>query len=388
MTTAKPLRILHVVGGMNRGGVETWLMHILRNIDRQKFQMDFMVETAEPCAYDDEIRSLGSAIIPCLEPKKPRRYTANFRAVYREHGPFDVVHSHVHHYSGFVLRLAHAAGVPVRLAHSHSDRRQLEARAGVPRRLYLHLAKRLLRRHATAGFAVSGAAAASLYGEAWATNPRWRVLYCGVDLEPFRARVDAAALRVSLGIPADAFTLGHVGRFIEVKNQLFLLDIFAEVLNADPSARLLLVGEGPLLLAVRERAAALGLADKVVFGGVRGDVPELMVGAMDVFVMPSLYEGLPLVGIEAQAAGLPLVVSDTVTTELGVVEGAVTRLSLAQPAKAWADVLRPARTPLARAEALATVERSPFNVVAGLRGLEQAYTQHTQYTQGRAHATR
>ena len=101
-----PVRVLHVLGGMNRGGVETWLMHVLRHIDRNRFRMDFLVHTVNPCAYDDEIHSLGSEIIPCLHPSRPWTYVRNFKRILREHGPYDVVHSHVHHFSGHILRLA------------------------------------------------------------------------------------------------------------------------------------------------------------------------------------------------------------------------------------------------------------------------------------------
>jgi len=115
------MRILQVVGGMNRHGTETWLMNVLRSVDRTRFQMDFLVHTDEQQAYEDEAKALGSQVIRCLHPSRPWMYAKNFRQVLREHGSYDVVHSHIHHYSGFVLRLAHQAGIPLRIAHSHSD---------------------------------------------------------------------------------------------------------------------------------------------------------------------------------------------------------------------------------------------------------------------------
>ncbi len=161
------IRILHVLHGMNRGGIETWLMHVLRNIDRERFKMDFLVHTTKPCAYDDEIRALGSEIIPCFHPARPWLFAYNFRRLVRKHGPYDIIHSHVHHYSGFVLRLAQHAGVPVRLAHSHNDTSYAETDVGVLRRGYLALMKRWIARYATAGLAASRLAAIDLYGDTW-----------------------------------------------------------------------------------------------------------------------------------------------------------------------------------------------------------------------------
>lgn len=127
--TRTPVRILHVLGGMERAGAETWLMHLLRMIDRDRYRMDFLVHVPEPQDYDDEIRALGSSILPCPHTRNPCRYARAFGEILRAHGPYDVVHSHVHHHSGFVLRLAKHAGVPTRIAHSHLDDAQAEAHA-------------------------------------------------------------------------------------------------------------------------------------------------------------------------------------------------------------------------------------------------------------------
>ncbi len=116
-TAPKPIRVLHVVGGMNRAGTETWLMHLLRNIDREHYRMDFLVHAAQPFEYAEEIEALGARVIPCLHPTKPWRYARNFMRILKELGPYEVVHSHVHHFTGLPLYLARRAGVPVRIAH-------------------------------------------------------------------------------------------------------------------------------------------------------------------------------------------------------------------------------------------------------------------------------
>jgi len=371
-----PIRILHVLGGMVRDGVETWLMHILRHIDREHFQMDFLVHTTQPCAYDDEVLALGSEIIPCLHPRRPWSYARNFKSILREYGPYDVVHSHVLHYNGYVLRLAQQAGVPVRIAHSHSDTSQLQAKAGLLRRGYLTLMKRWIARHATVGLAVSRQAAAGLFGPSWEADPRWQILYYGIDLAPFQGHVDPVTVRAELNIPGEAFVIGHVGRFLEVKNHAFLVDIAAEVARREPQMYLLLVGDGALRPAIEQKVTQAGLADRVVFTGSRPDVPRLMRGAMDVFVLPSFYEGLPLVAIEAQAAGLPLILSDAITEEVDRVRPLVWRLSLSQPASAWAEAIltmRDAAPAITQQEALAVIEKSSFNIQTSVKLLEEVY---------------
>ncbi|NEQ28454.1 MAG: glycosyltransferase family 1 protein, partial [Microcoleus sp. SIO2G3] len=162
-TSANKLRILHVVASMNRGGIETWLMDILRHIDRDRFQMDFLVHTTQPCAYDEEIRSFNSQIIPCLHPSRPWTYASNFKRILREYGPYDIVHTHVHLFSGYVLRLARQAGVPVRIAHTHTDTSSIDAKAGWFRRMYYNLAKSWINHHATVGLGTSFKAVADLF---------------------------------------------------------------------------------------------------------------------------------------------------------------------------------------------------------------------------------
>lgn len=370
------MRILSVVGGMNRGGTETWLRALLRHMQRRSFQMDFLVHTTQKGAYDDEILSLGGKIIPCLHPRKPWVYARNFKSILRDHGPYDIVHSHVHHFSGFVLRLAQQAGVSCRIAHSHLDTTLSQAQAGFFRRSYLALMQQWVNSYATAGLAASKKAATALFGPDWQTDPRWRVLYCGIDLEPFKSAPTPQSIRSGLGIPPDTFVIGHVGRFFEQKNHAFLVDIAKEIAKCEKKFALMLIGDGPLRPAIASRFDQAGLADKVIFLGLRDDVPRLMLGAMDVFLFPSLFEGLGLVLVEAQAAGLPCVISDVVPEEADVVPELVRRLSLSQPAFTWAEAVLSARRfkdRITQPQALGIIEQSPFNILISVRELESVY---------------
>ncbi|BAZ54066.1 group 1 glycosyl transferase [Nostoc sp. NIES-4103] len=370
------IRILHVVGGMNRGGIETWLMHILRHIDRDRFHMDFLVHTTQPCAYDEEIRALGSKIIPCLHPSRPWLYAKNFKRILHEYGSYDIVHSHVHHFSGYVLRLAKQAGVPICIAHSHNDTSLKEAVAGLYRQLYLILMKRWITQYATLGLAASRKAAVNLFGSSWQTDKRWQTFSYSIDLLPFHNQIDRQALRAELGIPPEAFVIGHVGRFEQQKNHQFLLDIVAEIAKQEPKMHLLLIGDGLLRPDIEQKAIQMGLADRVIFTGLRPDVPRLMLGAMDIFLFPSLHEGLGLVLVEAQAAGLVCVFSDVVPDEADVVKPLVQRMSLSESAFTWAKTVLAAKASAAtisQANALLAVEESPFNIEVGVKKLEEIY---------------
>ena len=370
------IRILHVLGALNRAGAETWLVHILNHIDRSRFQMDFLVHTNGPDDYDASVEKLGSQVIRCRNPHRIWSYPRKLRRILRSHGPYDIVHSHVHKFSGVVLRVAKNAGVPIRLAHSHLDTNVWDDQSYALRHLYDSAMTRLIRTCATGGYGASPNATKALFGEKWVGDPRWRVLFYGIDLLPFRQQCDRFAIRSALGVPKDALVIGHVGRFLPQKNHEFIVRIGAEAVRRDSRIHLLLVGDGPLREQVHASFRAYGLQDHVIFAGVREDVASLMLGAMDVLLFPSLTEGLPLVLLEAQAAGLPCFISNVIAGESDVVPGLIHRLPLQQPASVWADqILEVLHSPpvLPRLEALRMLESSPFDIVNSVQSLEIQY---------------
>lgn len=372
-----PIRILHVVGAMDRGGAETWLMNVLRNIDRARYCMDFLVHTEKPGAYDSEIRALGSEVIPCLHPSRPWTYARRFRRTLQHRAPYDAVHSHVHHYSGFVLRLAQRQGVPVRIAHSHNDTSHLDHASGIARRLYLSLTKRWIARYATHRLACSDNAGTALFGEGLHSRSPWLTLRCSIDLTPFKGQGDGYNMRSQLGIPPETMVIGHVGRFAEQKNHGFLIDVAEELIGRRPDTCFLLIGDGPLRAGIEGTVRVRNLSHAVRFLGVRSDVAQLMMNAMDVLLLPSLYEGLPVVLIEAQAAGLPCVISDVVTSEANIVPPLIRRLSLSDPPGQWAEAIIAAhdiRLTVPRWQALVEVRRSPYNLRQAMPDLEHLYT--------------
>jgi glycosyltransferase involved in cell wall biosynthesis len=373
--SSEAIRILHVVGGMDRGGVETWLMHILRQIDRDRFQMDFLAPFNLHYAYTEELQSLGSQIFSCdLELSRPWQYAANFKRILKDNH-YDIIHVHVHLFSGYVLYLAKQVGVKIRIIHSHSDTSSVELKAGWRRRIYSSLMKWSIAKNATVGLAASGVAAKDLLGISWRKDPRWRILYCGIDLKPFHENVDSADIRAEFGIPSDALVIGHVGRFDFPKNHKFLIEIAAKIAEQEPNMRLLLLGIGPLRSEIQDRVVQLGLTDLVIFAGIRSDIPRIMKGLIDIFLFPSLYEGLCLVAMEAQAAGLPCIFSSVIAEEADIVKPLMKRVSLEKSADYWAEVVLSTRNNylLSQAESLEILTQSPFNIQTSIRELTNLY---------------
>ncbi len=164
------IRVLHVVSSMKRAGVETWLMHVLRRINREQFSFDYLVDVPYPCAYDEEILALGARIIRCLSPKNPWQYARNFRRLLQQYPPYHIIHSHTQFHSGFIMQLAAQAGIPVRVAHSHNDTSLIEAQANPLRRFYYQQMRRRIMRYATDGLAASAVSGASFFGPSWETD--------------------------------------------------------------------------------------------------------------------------------------------------------------------------------------------------------------------------
>ena len=366
------IRILHIVGTMNVGGAETWLMHVLRHIDRQKFQMDFCCLSGEPGIYAPEIESLGSRVFPCKLTKNLFSFNKRFKKILRA-GRYHVVHSHVHHFSGYVLCLAASEGIPIRISHSHITN---DGKKNTTfRKFYRKLQGKWIYRYATYGLGASSAAAAALFGPTWQSDNRFQILRCAIDLKPFRVQINPAALRAGLAIPPYALVVGHVGRFDEQKNHLFLVDIVTELAKRSQKEILLMVGDGPLRPIIKEKVVEAGLEDRIIFAGVRSDVPNLMMGVMDLFCMPSLYEGLPVAAIEAQAAGLRCVISTDVTPEVDIVPGAVSFLPRSAGAAAWAEVIcqKMKAGRIDAANASEAIRNKGFDVESSLESLMRLY---------------
>lgn len=366
-------KVLHVVRAMDRGGVETWLMNVLRNIDRSRFEFHFLVNTPGSGSYDEEIRRIGGVIHHGPDPHRPASFASRLASLLKESGPFDAIHSHLYYYSGIVLKVAKEASVPVRIAHSHTSRRT--SRLNIARRSYEAMMRRALARCATDRLAVSRQAGEALFGKA--DPPGFRILYYGLDFTRFGHLESRPELQRRLGIPRGRIVLGHVGRFVPVKNHEFLLEVFHSVLRQE-NAHLLLVGNGPLLPAIMRRVTAEGIRERCTFTGLTEDVAPC-IGAMHLLLLPSLWEGLPLVTLEAQAAAVPVLASDAVTREIDVLPGMVEHMPLRAGAEEWAATsLRSARMEGCRRRSAELMERSCFSLEKCIGALGKIYEHASQ----------
>lgn len=322
------IRVAQVMGYMDGGGVEQVVMNYYRRIDRSRVQFDFLVCEGSGMVPREEIESLGGRVFMIPSYQHQVRYQRELVALFRgERWP--IVHSHVNALSVFPLRAAKRAGVPVRIAHSHSTAGGGET----AKNLVKSVLKRFSNVYPTHRMACSRYAGEWLFGK----KADFEVLHNAIELSRFSFDPEVRAqMRAELGISDGQLAIGHVGRFMPQKNHRFLIDVFSEVARRREDAVLLLVGAGEDESLARSWAAERGVSDRVMFLGRRGDVGRLY-QAFDVFCLPSLYEGLPLVSVEAQIARLSCLLSDRITREVDVT-GTVSFLPIDDPAP-WADAL-------------------------------------------------
>lgn len=304
----KPIRVLHVVVNMNRGGAETLIMNLYRNIDRSKVQFDFL--TYREGIFDSEIKELGGTIhrIPYINEVGHFRYIKSLNQFFSKNNDYTIVHSHLNRMSGFVLRAAKKNGIRYCISHSHNT----GGEGGILAKGYKWYSGLFIPFNSDYAFACSKAAAKWLFGR---KANEATLLNNGIEPEMFLYQPDVRRMkRKELGI-SDQFVIGHVGRFTKQKNHKFLVEIFAGFVKRNPNSILLLCGNGILQNDIEKRVKELNIQDKVKFLGVRSDIHQLL-QAFDLFLFPSLHEGLPVTLIEAQASGIPCIISDEITREV------------------------------------------------------------------------
>ena len=376
---SRPLRVLHVISMLHNGGGEHWVVDICEAAKKENISMDIAVAWEKHGLFYQVAREREIPVYHCKGGRNPWEFVRNLRKLLREHGPYDALHSHMHAFGGFAMLAGHLEGVPVRMLHSHNV--VGNSTGPIRRRAYMAFTRALIRRYATVGIGPSTASTADLFGSDFRRDPRWRVVPYGIDLAPFRAPIEATSSRAALGIPEQAFVLGSVGRLDPEKNSEFLLDVLAAVLKRRDDAYLLLVGEGPLRERLETKAREGGFRDRLILPGVRGDVAALLRGVVDVFVFPSPppphgNEALPLAVTEAQAAGLPCVLSDGIPPESILVPDLILQIKAADGMEVWADAVvkqaRP-RDPTVAADALEQIEKTPQNGAVSVKVLAALY---------------
>ncbi|PYZ96947.1 glycosyl transferase family 1 [Alteribacter lacisalsi] len=316
-----PVRVLHVVVNMNRGGAETLLMNLYRNMDRKKVQFDFL--TCKDGVFDREIEQMGGRIHRILYITEAGHFGFQkaLHTFFAAHREYKIVHSHLDKMSGIVLKAAKESGVKIRIAHSHNT----SSEGSVPVKMYKWYAGKQIGRSATHFLACSDLAGRWLFEK---SGRKYRILKNGIMCKDFAySSVKKEQVREELNLAAEDFVIGHVGRFNHQKNHTYLIDLFGDIKKTVPQAKLILAGDGELRARIEKKVTEKKLTDDVLFLGVRNDVQRL-VQAMDVYLFPSLHEGLPVTLVEAQGAGLPCLVSDVITHEVDMGAGLVRFLPL------------------------------------------------------------
>lgn len=371
----KPIRVLHMLHSMNCGGAETMIMNYYRNIDREQVQFDFLLTCQGKSDYEEEILSLGGRIyhITPLTLRTMGAYQRDIRNFLQEHTEYRIVHSHNSSKSVFPLRIAKKMGIPVRISHSHN---LFVGNAYSPKEILRKFLKRPLRKVSNFNFACSKDAAIWLYGEKFWKEKKVQILKNAIDVARFSYRKEIRQEYRKKFDLEDKFVVGHVGRFDQIKNHMFLLEIFSEILKKQENATLVLVGEGELCPKIKEEAGKKGILDKIIFTGLREDVPGLL-QMMDVFVFPSLFEGLGIVLIEAQTSGLPCFASKDVIPKEAAVTDLLEFVSLDEPAPNWADKILQAQTGQNRQSPISKVQKAGYDISVEAKKLEKFYLQHS-----------
>lgn len=337
------IRVLHSVGHLNRGGIETWLYQVITRMDRCRFEHHVLVRTTAEEPFTRAFVDAGIPVLACVPLRSPLIFYRNFRRILREHGPYDVLHAH-----GFsmlttlVLFFAMFHGIRVRILHGHNDLRARLRRSGWSYRAYAWLNLRLIRVLANKGIACSSQAAEWTFGEGWQSRQSPVDLMIGIDMEKCMSEPDPA-LRARLKIPAGRFVIAQIGRFTPAKNHAFTIELARQLASGDPPLpipfHMLMIGDGPLRAKSQDRVRDAGLKEYFTWVADSDEVPAILRSVVDLQLLPSVHEGLGLVLLEAQVAGVPSIVSDSVTRECTLIPALLLFLPIDHGPDPWAKAV-------------------------------------------------
>lgn len=366
------IRVLQIAG-LNRGGLETFIMNVYRKIDRSKIQFDFLTHIPNG-DYAKEIISLGGKIY--YIPPRNKGFRAYYKALdnffARNAYKYQAVHMHVSSLTmASTLYYPKKYGIKIRILHSHSS----SISANHIHYLLHWATKPFVKKLATHYFGCSDKALDWLYNYTGVRN-KAIMINNGIDIKLFKYNIERRNyIRKELKV-GNCDVLGHVGRFSKVKNHQFLLSVFNAYLKIHPKSKLILVGEGDLMVSTKEKARKLGIIDNIYFMGIRSDIQDLL-QAMDIFVMPSLFEGLPVSLIEAQAAGLPILATDVISHDTDITNGFHCK-SLTCPAEEWAEEINSILSNFTRKDTTSEVKMHGFDINETVKFLEEIYCNESQ----------
>ena len=328
----RKVKILHVVGGMNVGGTETMLMNLYRKLNTN-VQFDFISYYDKDAYYDDEIKRLGGQVIRIDSPNKIGMIKSikNLCEVIKENGPYNAVHAHTLFNCGVAMIAARLSGIKVRVSHAHTN---LDNTKNIIRKIYIWCMRRTINLFSTDCIACSESAGKYLFGENITSSKKYKLLPNYVDYKKYLNCSDTKSVRQELGIKDNDIVVGHIGRFVEAKNHKFLLEVVSEMIILNNKVKLILAGDGELRKDMECYAEELGIKENVYFLGIRKDIDKIL-NNLDIFIFPSIYEGLGLVMIEAQSAGIPCLVSEAIQKEADLDIGLVKQINLNDKKELW-----------------------------------------------------
>lgn len=358
------INILFISQYLNVGGTETFMMNILRNIDKSKFHIDFLVFSKESSSYSQEAEALGSTIYRLPDRRCGIKYYYRLNIFFRQKAN----NYHVIHFCGgnvssiAPVYFANKYHIPIRIIHSHSS-----SCDGFHNKVFHSINRLLLPKLSTHFFACSTKAASFFF-----RNHKCTIIKNGIDVRKYAYSKERRQLfRSNYNIAKETHVIGHIGRFETVKNHNMILDIFRSYHILYPDSLLVLVGSGTLFKEVKAKVNGMGLSDKVLFLGERNDIPEILC-SMDCFLMPSLYEGLPFVLIEAQTSGVPCIVSDTINQDVKIIPY-LCFLSLKEHVNTWTETINEVITDRKRVDAVRYVSNAGYDILSTVKYLESTY---------------
>ena len=330
-------KILHVVGGMDKGGTETMLINMYKKIDKNKVQFDFLYTTNKETYYDKEIYKLGGNIIriDSLDLLNIKKIINQISNCIKNNGPYQAIHAHTLFNCGIAMKAAKKSGVDIRISHAHTTS---DNEVGLVRKIYISLMRKLILNNSTNLLACSDLAGKYLFGAENIKSDKYTIFPNLISYENIIDvnYEDVDKFKIENKLQKDDLVIGHIGTFKESKNQKFLLKMVKVLKEKNKNVKLLLVGDGSMRDELETMCRDLDISDKVIFTGTRDDI-DVILNSMDVFVFPSTFEGLGLVLLEAQAAGLPCVVSEAIQPEADLKLGLFSKLNLSDGAESWVN---------------------------------------------------